>query len=210
MELDKNNLHELEILKQVEQSPRLNNRMVAAKLDCSVKLAHSLLKKMVQKGALEVKKLNSRRWDYYLTPHGVSEKVRLTYEFLDFSMYFYKEARKRSSQLCKDILDAGVKEISFIGSGDLAEICYLGVKEWGLELINVYDNTEKKKFMGIQIKPFSDLDEFLRKHSSNPILRHFIVCSYNKSTPMLKNYLPKTIDKELFYQNLKHKVNWIF
>ena len=83
MDFNKNNLYELEILKQVEKSAHLNNRMVATKLGCSVKLAHGLLKKMVQKGLFNVKKLNSRRWDYYLTPQGISEKARLTYEFLD-------------------------------------------------------------------------------------------------------------------------------
>ncbi len=190
MELDKNKLHELEILKQVDKSPRLNNRMVAAKLDCSVKLAHSLLKKMVQKGVLEVRKLNSRRWDYYLTPHGISEKARLTYEFLDFSMHFYKEARKKSSQVCKDILDGGIKKISFIGSGDLAEICYLGVKEWGLELVNVYDSTDKKKFMGVQIRSFNELVKELDTHNS----LNLIICLYDKGNPMTENYLPQEIN----------------
>ena len=107
MDLDKNNLYELEILKHVEESAHLNNRMVAAKLDCSVKLAHGLLKKMVQKGFFNVKKINSRHWDYYLTPRGISEKAKLTYEFLEFSMTFYKEARKKSSQVCRDIAETG-------------------------------------------------------------------------------------------------------
>ena len=200
MDFDKNNLYELEILKQVEKSAHLNNRMVAAKLDCSVKLAHGLLKKMVLKGFFNVNKLNSRHWNYYLTPRGISEKGRLTYEFLDFSMKFYKEARKKSSQVCKNIIETENRNVAFIGSGDLAEICYLGVKEWGLDLTEVYDETDKKQFMGIKIKPYSELNI-----SPNPGIvstinhqlstKHFIICKYDKSYPMTKNYLPEKIKK---------------
>jgi hypothetical protein len=189
MNINKNNHYELEILKQVEKSAHLNNRMVAAKLDCSVKLAHGLLKKMVQKGFFNVKKLNSRRWDYYLTPRGIAEKARLTYEFLEFSMKFYKEARKKSSQVCKDIAETGNRNVVFIGSGELAEICYLGVKEWGLDLIGVYDEIDKKQFMGLKVQPLSELSTFNSQLST----LNYLICLYDKSSPMTKNYLPEKL-----------------
>ena len=67
-QLDQHALYELDILKQVEQSSTLSNRMVARKLGVSIKLAHELLKRMVRKGLLHVKVVNARRWDYFLTP----------------------------------------------------------------------------------------------------------------------------------------------
>ena len=221
MNIDKNNLYELEILKQVEKSAHLNNRMVAAKLDCSVKLAHGLLKKMVQKGFFNVKKLNSRHWNYYLTPQGISAKARLTYEFLEFSMKFYKEARKKSSQVCRDIAEAGNKNVVFIGAGDLAEICYLGVKEWGLDLVAVYDDTDKKQFMGVKIQPFPqlkfDLNHQITRSSNHQISiasgnHQIIICTYDKSKPMTEKYLPDVINQQLTNNNNQHlfRVHWIF
>ena len=133
--MDRNSLYELEILKHVEASPLLNNRMAAGKLGVSVKLAHATLKKMVARGLLHVKKEHTRRWDYFLTPQGLAEKTRLTYEFLEFSMQFYREARRRSAQLCRDLSESGVKRVAFVGAGELAEIVYLGVVEWKLRLI---------------------------------------------------------------------------
>ena len=103
-----------------------------------------------------------------------------------FSMKFYKEARKKSSQVCKDIMDTASRDVAFIGSGDLAEICYLGIKEWGLILVAVFDDTDKKQFMGIDIKPYSELN-------SPPITNHFIICKYDKSQPMSKTYIPKKL-----------------
>ena len=184
--IQKNEMLELELLKQVNDSPILNNRMAASKLGCSVKLAHVLLGKMVDRGFLHVKKLHSRRWDYFLTPTGIAEKARLTYDFLDFSMHFYHDARKTSSSLCKTLAEAGIKKITFLGAGDLAEIVYLGVKEWGLELVEVFDN-DKQSFLGYEVQKITNLAD-----SKTDAI---IICLYDKANPNTKGYLPDGIKK---------------
>ena len=204
MNIEKKEILEFEILKHVEETPILNNRMAAAKLGCSVKLAHELLSKMTGKGLLNIKKRHSRRWDYFLTPKGITEKARLTYEFLDFSMQFYREARKRSSQLCKDLADSGNHNIAFIGAGDLAEIVYLGIKEWNLKLAEVFDN-DIDSFIGLNVKPLNDI--------FNSNADAIITCLYNKSHPMQnKNYLPDEIKQTLTNNKskLSTKLHWIF
>ncbi len=182
--LDKNEQFQLEILKHVEESPRLNNRMLATKLGCSVKLAHSLLKKMVDRGFLHVKKRHSRRWDYFLTPTGITEKAKLTYEFLDFSLFFYHEARRKSSQVCREIKESGKKTVGFIGAADLAEIVYLGVKEWNLELVDVFDD-QKKTFLGHPVGAMERLPA-----STADVL---VVCMYDPKFPMARGFLPENI-----------------
>ena len=192
--IEKNEILELEILKHVEETPRLNNRMAASKLGCSVKLAHALLNKMVNRGLLHVKKFHSRRWDYFLTPHGISEKARLTYEFLDFSMHFYQDARKQSSSVCRKLALEGKKTIAFIGAGDLAEIVYLGVKEWGLELTEVYDGNIKE-FLGHPVRARTELS----KSKADAI----IVCLYDRDNPMTRNYIPEDVAKT-------NNMYWVF
>ncbi len=194
IQIEKKQLHEFEILKHVEASPKLNNRMAAAKLGCSVKLAHELLGKMVNRGLLHVSKIHSRRWDYFLTPQGIAEKARLTYEFVHFSMQFYQEARKQSSQVCREIAEAGHKTVAFIGTGELAEIAYLGIKEWNLELIEVYSDNSNK-FMGHETLPY--------KMISSTKADIIIVSLYNRKQPMTPQYLPPEITK-------LDKMVWIF
>lgn len=188
--MNRNALLELEVLKHVEQTPLLNNRMAASKLGVSVKLAHQLLAKMVSKGLLHVKKEHTRRWDYFLTPNGLAEKTKLTYEFLEFSMQFYREARRRSAQLCRDLSEAGVKRVAFLGTGELAEIVYLGVVEWGLELSDVFDENGDtgRKFMGVPIQPPTALPE----SGSQKV----IVCLYNKKHPMTPCFLPDGVKQD--------------
>jgi hypothetical protein len=194
MNIEKNQLYELEILKHVEETPRLNNRLAAAKLGCSVKLAHELLRKMVGRGLLHVKKLHSRRWDYFLTPQGIAEKARITREFLSFSKYFYQESRKASSMLCRCLAEKGIKKVSLIGSGDLAEIVYLGLREWKLELVEVFDD-HPGHFFGVEIRPFDAV--------KNSDIEALIICVYDEHFPMLGPKLPVDIKQS-------DRMYWLF
>lgn len=190
----KNNFNELKILEHVESTSLLNNRMVAKKLGCSVKLAHELLRKMVDRGCLHIKKLHSRRWDYFLTPKGIAEKTRLMRGFISFSRYFYHEARKASSMLCRRLAERGCKKVAFIGTGDLAEIFYLGVMEWNLELKEVYAD-KGDKFLGVAIKPFLEIID--------TDVDALIICTYDEHNPMLNFELPEGIERT-------DKMFWLF
>lgn len=196
MPIDSHELYELELLKHVENDHQVTNRLVAQKLNVSVRLAHDILTRMVQKGLLHVTVVNSRRWDYFLTPKGIKEKARLTFEYLDFSLYFYREARKRSAQVCRQLSEQNITEVGFIGCGDLAEIAYLGVQEWHLHLRNVFDDDHgKKEFLHIPIQPLDEVQS-----SRLPAL---IVCTYDAKNPMRERYLPPKLRQ-------KSQFHWIF
>ena len=196
MSIDSHNLYELKLLKHVENDRKLTNRMVAQKLGISVRLAHDVLKRMVEKGLLHVNVIHSRRWDYFLTPKGLTEKARLTLEFFEFSMHFYREARKRSAQVCRNLAETGEKKVGFLGAGELAEITYLGVQEWSLELQEVFaELTAKRSFMNSAVKPMKEVNDI----SIFPI----IVCMYNKMEPMEPYYLPSGVKDN-------GRFHWIF
>ena len=192
---DKSEFHELEILKSVDENSNLNNRKAANKLGVSVKLAHKILNNMVSKGFLNIKKENSRNWHYFLTPQGIMEKARLTMSFFQFSMQFYKEARKKSAQLCSDLNKANKNKVILLGAGELAEIVYLGVQEWNLNIIDVIDlENNTPTFMGQKTQI---IDSILPEHDA------IIVCCYDPEKPMKKNFLP-----EAFHS--MEKLVWIF
>ncbi|NNL76047.1 MAG: hypothetical protein HKO68_06905 [Desulfobacterales bacterium] len=83
-----------------------------------------------------------------MTPKGVTEKSRLTYEYIQYSYNFYKNARQKLRDLYSDLERKGVKRIVFYGASDLAEIAYLSLQETNLELVAVVDDEKMgKKFM---------------------------------------------------------------
>lgn len=189
--LDKNEFLELEILNQVEDSPKLTTRMIATHLGCNLRLTHALLKKLIGKGLLNVKKINSRNWHYYLTPKGISEKANKTYKFFEFSMQFYQQARERSSVLCRQLAKQGQNNIAFYGCGHLAEITYLSVQENKLDLIEVYGDS-KQEFMGHQVMPFAGIET----SQADSI----VICVYDKNHPVVQKIIEMNLEK----------VEWIF
>lgn len=76
----------LQLLKLIERSPGLSQRDLARELGVSLGKTHYVLRALVEKGW--VKANNFRRNDnklayaYLLTPVGVSEKIRLTRDYL--------------------------------------------------------------------------------------------------------------------------------
>ncbi len=85
---------------------------------------------------------------YFLTPKGASEKTRLTYEYIQHSYNFYKEARQRLRDLYTGLEHRDVSSIVFYGAGDLAEIAYLSLQETNIKLVAVVDDEKKgKRFM---------------------------------------------------------------
>ena len=191
---DQSQFHELEILKTVDEDSHLNNRKAATKLGVSVKLAHTILGRMVKKGLLHIKKENTRKWHYYLTPNGIMEKSRLTISFFEFSMQFYKEARKQSAQLCSNLNKEKRMNVLLLGTGELAEIVYLGIQEWKLNLLGAIDTEDgKKDFMGAPVYSPGNIPD----HDA------IIICLYGPQYPLGKKYIPDNM-------KISEKMEWIF
>jgi DNA-binding MarR family transcriptional regulator len=193
---DSHRYYELKILEHVEEAPELPRRVAAAKLGVSVKLAHKLLTGLVERGLLHVRKENARQWRYFLTPRGISEKARLTREFIEFSFEFYREARRRSARVCRDLSEAGRRRIAFLGLGELAEICYLGVQEWGLELAEVYDAERAgREFFGCEVRPVEQV--------ADSQAEGIVVTSFDPRDPMRARFLPEAVQAD-------ERMVWIF
>jgi DNA-binding MarR family transcriptional regulator len=193
---DSQRYYELKILEHVEAKPDLPRRVAASKLGVSVKLAHKLLTGLVERGMLHVTKDDSRHWRYVVTPKGFAEKARLTREFIEFSFEFYREARRRSAQVCRDLSEGGVKRVAFLGLGELAEIAYLGVQEWDLSLVEVFDAQRSgKAFFGCTVQPVEQV--------AGCRAERIVVASFNPKNPMSPGFLPEHVQAD-------PRMVWIF
>ncbi len=192
--MNNDGFYELQVLNEVEKSPVVTNRMLSGKMGVSVKLAHYVLKKLGQKGLLHMKRRDGRSWYYFLTPQGVAEKLRLTYEFLDFSKQFYHEARKRSSEVCLRLAREGVKRVAFLGAGELAEISFLGLAEQKLVLTDIFDEQKAgESVLGKLVRPVGEL--------SASKAERILIALYDVAQPMKAHYLPEGVkgDKRLVW-----------
>ena len=125
---------DLRILEQIERDPDVTQADLAGRLGVAVGSVNWYLKRLINKGHIKVRQMQRRRLRYLITPQGVAEKARLTYEYMDFSLRVYRELRAEAQRLLSKVQAAGYSEVYIDGDGDVAEICRLTCLERGVKV----------------------------------------------------------------------------
>lgn len=125
----------LEILSAVERRPKLTQRHVASELGIALGLVNGYLRRCVRKGLVKVSEAPARRYAYYLTPEGFSEKSRLAASYLSHSFEFFRKARSQCEDIFAHAEEMGQKRIVLVGSGDLADVARLVANEFVVEIV---------------------------------------------------------------------------
>lgn len=146
---------DLQLLQELEQQSTITQRTLASRLGIALGLTNLYLKRLIRKGYVKCVTVSPNRLVYSLTPKGMSRKARLTYEFMKYSLDFYRDARQhlRSSLA---VAVARQKRVAIYGTGDAAELVYLLVRDMGLELAGVFDAEGGKTFLGLPVHAIAD------------------------------------------------------
>src|SRR6266481_9000272 len=83
----------LGLLESVERGGEQSQRRLASELGVALGLVNAYLKRCINKGLVKVSEAPARRYAYYLTPHGFTEKSRLTLEFMSYSFTLFRRAK---------------------------------------------------------------------------------------------------------------------
>ncbi len=143
----------LKILEEIEKSSRLSQRYLAKRLNISLGLVNSFLKRLADKKLYTVSTVPKNRIKYILTPKGVSEKYRLTYEYIQSSLHSYIDARHKIKRTLQKLEADGIHDIVFYGTSDLAEITFVSLQGTSLKLKAMVDDQKKgSMFMGQYIQ----------------------------------------------------------
>lgn len=146
---------DLRLLEAVHQDSRVTQRGLAAQLGMALGLANIYLKRMIRKGFIKVVNVQPNRITYLVTPRGIAEKARLTYEFMDYSLHLYGEVRQHLRAALQHCAAAG-QRVAICGRGEAAELAYLSLKESGLEPVTVFDSEGGGEFLGMPVRPLAD------------------------------------------------------
>jgi DNA-binding MarR family transcriptional regulator len=147
----------LRLLDAVEQDRAQSQRLLASELGIALGLVNAYLKRCIKKGLVKVRQAPARRYAYYLTPQGFTEKSRLTVEYLSYSFSFFRQAKTDCLELFRAAKALGVRNIVLAGQSDLAEIAALCAIEQAIGIVGlVQAGAPQKKFIGIPV--FGDFD----------------------------------------------------
>jgi len=149
--MDPQDFKSLQILEEIGNTYSPSQRYLARKLNISLGLANSFVKRLAKKGYVKITTIPRNRVKYMLTPQGFAEKSRLTYEFIQHSFSLYKEALKKFEGLVNELEKRKVKTVVFYGASDLAEITFVSLKTTKIKLVGVVDDSKK----GTQLLDFT-------------------------------------------------------
>jgi len=100
-------LQRLELLKLLQEQPQMSQRDLAQAMGVSLGKANYCLKALMEKGHVKLERFRAnpdkRQYAYLLTPAGLTEKTRITLEFLRNKVAEYEALEKEIEQLRGDL-----------------------------------------------------------------------------------------------------------
>jgi DNA-binding MarR family transcriptional regulator len=163
----------LQIVQELSEEEGLSQRDLFLRLSMAQGLVNRYLKRLAQKGWIKLTTAPPKRMLYWLTPKGLSEKSKLTYEFVAFTYKLYREAHRNASNKLSEIAHKYKgKRVVFYGAEPVAEVAAMSLKENKLKLAAIADEDLRgtpflqQKVLGIDDLDRIDFDAILfTKHS---------------------------------------------
>jgi DNA-binding MarR family transcriptional regulator len=144
----------LSVLTSIERDSAITQRALARELGIALGLANTYLRRCVRKGLVKMRQVPINRYAYYLTPQGLTEKSRLTAEYLAVSFDFFRRARTDCATLFRQCEVRGWQTVALYGAGDLAEIAVLSAGETTVKVICIIDSEHLgRRCGGVAIVP---------------------------------------------------------
>ncbi|MDP2943238.1 MAG: winged helix-turn-helix transcriptional regulator [Candidatus Omnitrophota bacterium] len=138
-------LKNFQLLEEVSRDCNASQRKLSRRLGVALGVTNACLKKMVKKGYIKIKGINHKQISYYLTPEGFSEKSRLTYHFLEYTVNYYIRLKNNISSTLAMFSKEGIKRVVYYGAGEVMEVAFVTLHETDLELLGIIDDDKDKQ-----------------------------------------------------------------
>ena len=150
--MEKGDLHILRLMGEIDRNGDHSQRELSRRLNISLGLVNTFLKRLVKKGYFKVMTMPKNRVRYFLTPAGLARKSKLTVEYLQYSVNFYKDIKDLLLNNYMELKKDHVRSILFYGAGEVAELAFLYLQLTDIQLVGIIDDKQDGKyFFGFQI-----------------------------------------------------------
>jgi len=185
--MDHRDLRTLKLLEEIENNHAPSQRDLARKLNISLGLVNAFVKRLAHKGDFKITTIPKNRVMYILTPKGIAEKTRLTYDYIHFSFQFYRKARAKLQDIFTRIEEQGGDSVIFYGAGELAEIAYISLQETAIRLVAVLDDGRAgESFLGFTLESV----DAIRKYAFDKVVLTEMETGAQKLETLLSKGIP--------------------
>jgi len=152
--LESSSYHELQVLSQVVEDPDVTQRELSQRIGIALGLTNLLLRNLSHKGYVKVTNAGWKRRLYSLTPKGLTYRVRLTASYVQRFLNHYQTVRQTLREQLEPLELNEESRVAVYGTGEFAELVYLGLKEFGIEEIDIFveDPGDGQRFLGMPVR----------------------------------------------------------
>jgi DNA-binding MarR family transcriptional regulator len=145
--MDLQGQRDLLLLSELDRDARATQRTLASKLGVALGLTNLYLKRLARKGYIKITTIPRNRIRYLLTPQGFAEKSRLTYQYMQYSLSYYRDMRGRLKDMLSSLEWTKGQRVAICGTGELAELAYLALREMNVECVGFVDGKSRDTFL---------------------------------------------------------------
>jgi DNA-binding MarR family transcriptional regulator len=153
------NDRDLRVLTEVEADPTISQRELSSRLGIALGLTNMLVRNLVKKGYVRASQAGWKRKLYALTPEGFSLKIRLTTSYIRRFLDHYQRVRQTLREQLAPLALHRESRVAIWGTGEFAELIFLGLRELGIEEIEVFGPTTEsnERFLGMPVQGVAGL-----------------------------------------------------
>ncbi len=157
--MDPHAYRDLRLLTELSSQDGVTQRSLARTQGMALGLTNLLIRRLAKKGYVKIISLQRNRLRYLITPRGLAEKARLTYEYLEYSLYFYRQIRTFLTQALSRIDPSGRNDVLLYGTGEVAEIAFVMLQQGGFRVVAIVDGHAGAgvRFLNEPVRALSEL-----------------------------------------------------
>lgn len=131
---------DLDILDNIENNPNATQASMASRMNVAIGTVNWHLKRLVDKGFVQIERSEKRKLKYIITPEGIQLRAKLTKDYIHSSFELYRLIRGRMNKVLEQCAENGYGAIYIEGTGDIEEICKLSCMEKGVRALDSREN----------------------------------------------------------------------
>ena len=165
------------ILEHIYYNDSLKQRELADKVGISLGMTNAILKRLIEKGWLMTKRLNSRNISYVVSPAGLEEIFKRGYRYFKRTIDDVILYKVQIEELVSEAVKRGYKCVALIGKSDLDFLVEYACGKEGIELLRVDSDKAVESDMFII---YSEQYEVYNKKAEDKWLRIIAMRKSNK------------------------------
>jgi len=139
------------LLSELNRDGGATQRTLAVKLGVALGLTNLYLKRLAHKGYIKITTIPRNRIRYLLTPQGLTEKSRLTYQYMQHSLSHYRDMRTRLKEMMSTFDGSHGQRVVIYGTSELAELAYLSLREMNIDCVGFIDGSSRESFLSCPV-----------------------------------------------------------